>query len=620
VEDVRGPARRSRTPRAWRADGDGDLVGTTFHRSVVEPRIACEHRVRERLLVELLGKATSLTEGAQGPRFMSQTRGSSRQATSAASFNAWLRRQRFAFVYVVLAASFVLHVARFHDRQTGFTPLILFGDRFASQRLARLGEWPIYTYADSDGYDGQFYAQIAVAGDPFDPELRTALDSPAYRTRRILLPMLAHIAGLGRPVWVLAAYALSNVISWLILAWVTARWWFPPTSVDNLLRWSGTLFGAGMLVSVTRSLTDGPALLVIALGMRCLEQNRHRLAAAGLLGAAGLVRETSVLVAAAFLPPNRSFTAWRGVPLAVAACVLPAIAWVGILSVHYGAISTGALGWPGVGLFKELETLGSVLRTRGFWAAKDDLFVVAATSVQVGFLVSGPRPALAWWRVGAAFAVLALFLGPGFWDDAIAGVPRTLLPLTLAFNVLAQRTRAGLALLVAGNLTVLSVSSSFDVVPTEQTVFTDEISCNYASGWHDPEHLGRRTWRWAAGSAVLMFRNPLPKSARVGIDFEMRSETPRTVTLRANDAVLVVSLPARGGLRQHFGPLELPPGVTSLAIDTNEPPWTEPGPRGRPLSFALENLRLTPVPHRDLAAIPSGRREVLGPSTTEADH
>src|SRR6202020_1608324 len=121
---------------------------------------------------------------------------------------------------------------------------------------------------------GQFYAQIAVAGNPFNPELRTALDAPAYRMRRILLPELAHLAGLGRPATTLAAYALSNVVCWVILAWITARWWFRPTSFENLVRWVGTMFGAGVLVSATRSLTDGPSLLVLALGMRCLELNR----------------------------------------------------------------------------------------------------------------------------------------------------------------------------------------------------------------------------------------------------------------------------------------------------------------------------------------------------------
>jgi hypothetical protein len=40
-----------------------------------------------------------------------------------------------------------------------------------------------------------------------------------------------------------------------------------------------------------------------------------------------------------------------------------------------------------------------------------------------------------------------------------------LLPLTLAFNVLAPRTRGGLVLLLAGNLTVVFAPDVLTVVP-----------------------------------------------------------------------------------------------------------------------------------------------------------
>jgi hypothetical protein len=525
----------------------------------------------------------------------------SSKVASRRSATAWLYRRRFALVYVALAASLVFAVGRFHDAQTGFTPLVLFGDHYATKRITPLRDLPLYTYKDSDGYDGQFYAQIAVAGNPFDPELRAALDAPAYRTRRILLPALVYLVGLGRPAWILSAYALSNVLCWLILAWTTARWWFRPTSFDNLVRWAGTMFGAGMIVSVTRSLTDGPSLLLIAAGMRCLELNRRWLAG-GLLGAAGLVRETSVLAGTVFVPTIKSASkVWSRELLAVSACVLPAVLWGGVVFIHYGSLSTGPLATPLLGFLGEFKTIASILRKRGLLVAKDDIYVVVALLVQVGFLLSRPRPALAWWRVGAGFAVLALFLGPKVWDDAPAAVPRTLLPLTLAFNALAPRTRAGLALLVAGNLTVLSASRSFDVVPTEQSTFVYGITCDYASGWHEPEHLEMRTWRWASGSAVLNFHNPTAKSLRVDLDFEMLSQTARTVTLDAHGEQQAFPLLLERGVRAHFGPLELLPGDTSLAFNTVEAPWIEPGPNGRPLSFALQNLRLSispPIPSR----------------------
>src|SRR4051794_11300599 len=191
----------------------------------------------------------------------------------------WLRP--YVVAYVALAGWFLVRLAGYYDPATGVTSLILFGDAFQPQRLARLDGLPVYTFRKSTGYDGQFYAQLAVTGTPFDPGLHAALDSPAYRCRRILLPFLAHVAGLGRPWWILNAYALMGVVCWLVFAWILARWWFPPDNFHNLLRWSGCLFGAGMMVSVTRSLTDGPAVLFVALGIRALEVNRRGLATAG---------------------------------------------------------------------------------------------------------------------------------------------------------------------------------------------------------------------------------------------------------------------------------------------------------------------------------------------------
>ena len=93
----------------------------------------------------------------------------------------------------------MLRVAQAYDARTGFTSLIWFGDRFAPTRLAVLETIPVFTYESSDGFDGQFYAQIAVAGNPFAADVQRALDLPSYRARRILLPVAAHAVGAGPP-------------------------------------------------------------------------------------------------------------------------------------------------------------------------------------------------------------------------------------------------------------------------------------------------------------------------------------------------------------------------------------------------------------------------------------
>ncbi|HXX70280.1 MAG TPA: hypothetical protein VEK07_24080 [Polyangiaceae bacterium] len=503
-----------------------------------------------------------------------------------------------ALVYAALAASLLLHVASFRDAKTGYTPLIVFGDRFAPRRLARIQSLPLYTYRNSDGYDGQFYAQVAAARSPFDPELRTALDLPAYRTGRILLPLLAHLAGLGQPAWVLTAYALSNVVCWLILAWATARWWFPPTNVDNLLRWTGTMFGAGVLTSVTRSLTDGPALLLIALGMRGLELNR-RWPAALLLGAAGLVREMSALTAAACLPRSGR-DAWPRALLVGGACILPAALWQATVSVHYGAMASrgvAAIGIPLVACLDKCRQVLSVYRQRGIAAVRDDACVIVALLVQVGYVIARPQPQRPWWRLAAPFALLALFLDPVPWSDAITAVPRTLLPLTLAFNVLAPRGPAGIALLVAGNLTVLSASTPLEgATATEQTTFFDRITCAYTFGWRGPEHLERRTWRWASASAGMTLHNPLTENRRIAVDFELIAPAYVVLTVRSPDLTRRFSLPESHRARVHFGPIDLPPGDTFLAFGAAHPQGTAPDSPEPSITFAVQDLRVVSDP------------------------
>ena len=71
-----------------------------------------------------------------------------------------------------------------------------------------------------------------------DPALKKAVDSLPYRARRILIGWSSYVMGLGRPAWILQAYALQNILSWFALAAVLLRW-FPPRN------WSNVLGGAG---------------------------------------------------------------------------------------------------------------------------------------------------------------------------------------------------------------------------------------------------------------------------------------------------------------------------------------------------------------------------------------
>ena len=521
-------------------------------------------------------------------------------------------RRRFAFVYLACLCAFARQIARFGDRHTGYSSLILFGDHFAPQRLRQLADVPLYTYARQVGYDGQFYAQIAVAGNPFNRDLVRALDAPAYRERRILLPLVVHAVGLGRPGLIIQAFALANLFCLALLAALLARWWFPPTDLDNLIRWAGILFGAGLVVSATRSLTDGPALLLIAIGARQLERGRTW-AAAVVLGLAGLVRETSVLCAIAFWPsapqnPGRPgeplWRARRRALLATMVCVGPIALWTAILFGHYGHIGgLRNLAPPFFALPSKARELVGVWRTYGFdWAVRDELLVAATLAVQIGFLLARPQPREPWWRIGASFAAFGAFLGWPVWEGFPSAAARALLPVSLAFNRLVPRTRRGLLLLAVGNLGVLALPDLFgSVVPTEQVAFADGIGARYGDEWLMPERAGRDTWRWASGTATLTLDNPNVGPRAVTLDFQLRSVSPRSV------AVSVATNPPTTGhftllpdrpVRASLGPLTLPPGRTTVVFSTDLPAWIEPGSKQRPLAFSVHRLQanVAPIP------------------------
>jgi hypothetical protein len=519
-------------------------------------------------------------------------------------------RRRFAFVYLACLCAFARQIARFGDRQTGYSSLILFGDHFAPQRLRQLADVPLYTYARQVGYDGQFYAQIAVAGNPFNGDLVHALDAPAYRERRILLPLIVHALGLGRPRVIIQAFALANLFCLALLAALLARWWFPPTDLDNLIRWAGILFGAGLVVSATRSLTDGPALLLIAIAARQLERGRTW-AAAVVLGLAGLVRETSVLCAVAFWPSAPPDPGAPGAPirrarrqalLATMVCVGPIALWTAILFGHYGRIGgLRNLAPPFFALAGKARELADAWRTRGFdWAVRDELLVAATLAVQIGFLIARPQPREPWWRIGASFAAFGAFLGWPVWEGFPSAAARALLPVSLAFNRLVPRTRGGLLLLAVGNLGLLALPDLFDsIVPTEQVAFADGVGARYGGEWLVPERAGRDTWRWASGTATLTLDNPNVGPRAVTLDFQLRSVSARSVavSVATNPATIdrFTLLPDRT-VPVRLGPLTLPPGRTDVVFSTDCPAWIEPGPKQRPLAFSVHRLQANVAP------------------------
>ncbi len=319
------------------------------------------------------------------------------------------RRRTWQALALLACALFVAWIARFYHPHHGFTVLI--GIAAGPNKLPALAALP---HAEtSSPYDGQFYAQLALEPLLRDPAIDRALDQPPYRARRILFSWTAWLAGMGRPAWIVQAYALQNVAAWLLLAWTLTRW-IPPTSGRLFALWIGCMFSPGLLWSVRFSLLDGPSLLLLASAAIAAER-RRTWAVGTILGIAALGRETNLLGASLFrLPRSRADGLRLG--LATALALLPLLVWQDYLWSIYRTTSlagSGQLTLPIVayaGAWKDTFVLVGDPALR--WLGFRTFMVVAALTAQIIFVAVHREHTNPWWRLAAAFALLTLVVGP----------------------------------------------------------------------------------------------------------------------------------------------------------------------------------------------------------------
>src|SRR5215203_6541393 len=122
-------------------------------------------------------------------------------------------RKRLWLVPLGAAILFAWSVWQFHDSRTGFSSLVIFGERMRTTLLPAVSGLPL-AFEPGGGYDGQYYAQMAT--DPLlrNPEIDRSLDLAPHRARRILFSWTAYLAGLGRPAHIVEAYSWQNIVCW----------------------------------------------------------------------------------------------------------------------------------------------------------------------------------------------------------------------------------------------------------------------------------------------------------------------------------------------------------------------------------------------------------------------
>jgi hypothetical protein len=309
----------------------------------------------------------------------------------------------------------------------GLTKLLEVGPIFLPRALTQFQALdPVTTHRY--GYDGQFYAQVALDPSLRNPRLEQALDVPEYRSRRILIPALAWLIGAGQPSAVVTAYILLHVAAWYVLLWLLLHFERPET-IQSWLCVVATMLTTGALASLQRSLTDLPAatLLVAA----AVLAGRSRTIAMML---AVLTREACAICAWAPLVDFRKkpHAFLRGAAH-VCVIILPFLAWAIYVRFRFQKHFYGQdnFAWPFEGwIYGPILALLRGQRAPGFAG----LSLLA----EIAYLVWRPRLDSFYWRVAVSFGIASCFLS----DEPLGSdvsFTRDLLPMTIGFNVLLMR-------------------------------------------------------------------------------------------------------------------------------------------------------------------------------------
>ena len=520
--------------------------------------------------------------------------------------NAPAASRRWAVRAAGLAAviAFLALIGRFWHPVYGFTALIQLDAPNDNLKIAAFREMPVYVHRDNGGYDGLYYAQIAYHPALDAAELAPAMDNFAYRARRILPPALAWLLAAGQPAWIVHVYSMLNIAAWLALAALLWRLLVVedarglPDLWRGWLAWTGVLFSAGALASVRLALTDLIALAILAGALLAAERGRERTGTA-ILAAAVLARETSLLAVTGLW--ERPWFSWKNFWRALAAAA-PLAAWLAYVRWRVGPADAGLDNFtvPVAGLVEKWRAVLAALSTVSDKSiAWTTLLATLALTVQAAFFLTRLRPDDRWWRIGASYTAMMLCLGTAVWEDFPGAATRVLLPLTLAFNVLAHRTRAPLLWLIAGNLSVFAGFLSWRDVPSDSrelaTLRSGSLACiaRVGDGWFGAERHGRHVWSWAGQRGTLTLEAWPKDSAKLRVDFTLRSLTPRTVVIR-QDGREIWRADIGINLSRHSVPLEVTAGQATLEFSTDTPGVPEgPGADARLLAFALYDPHLT---------------------------
>jgi hypothetical protein len=530
---------------------------------------------------------------------------------------ACVRPGLWVFVAVGAVAFFLLlHTyAQVYSPAFGLTKLLQVGHEFDDRGLDVFRATPKYIGPASRlGFDGQFYGELAL--DPLlrDPRLRIALDDPPYRSRRILLPWLAWLGGLGRPFWILNAYAVLNFAFWIGFV-VMLVGLFRPYGWKGIGGFAAMLMTCGIIESMRSSLTDFPGFVLLTLAMMV-----GGAGGAGVLALSTLAREPNIIGLLGILEYRPPWMAAirRNLVLCLIAGLPPAL-WFAYVFLRFPpeeSLAGGNLTWPLRGIMAKLGEF-SVLAAHGgvnwskwyseFYSSEalHALLTIVSTLTQCLFLLIHREWTNRIWRAGAIFVPYFLCISFIPWEHHFT-VTRHALPITLAFNlVLALRARRGwLAWFLLGNCFVPYGVYVFTIQnqgvanpPPDYRIIAAQpsaapLSLQFTQGWSNKEWGQNHAWRWgAARHATLTVSNPTAQPVAVTLSFVTRSVSQRDLTVSVRGVSLWSARSLESKVPVQTPPFLVPPGETVVDFVSSGSPvrsghWND----DRLLSFMVQDL------------------------------
>jgi hypothetical protein len=498
------------------------------------------------------------------------------------------------------------------SRDYGITRFIIIGREFNQRGLAVYRATPKYMDAYPParwGFDGQHYAQIAL--DPLlrDPQIKQAIDNPPYRARRILLPWLAWLGGLGRPFWVLNVYAALNPIFWLGFVVMMAVL-FRPHGWAGLAGFAAMLLTCGIIESMRGSLTDFPAFVLMTFAVM-IGGTRG----AGVMALAALTREVDVLGLTGILEfkPPWPEAVKKNFRLGLIA-VGPMLLWFAYIAWRlrmHASVDGDNLDWPLRAIIRKFGEFIVLARQGGiqwfqFYRSYDfhALLTIIALLTQCLYLFTHRVWENRLWRMAAVFVPFFLCIGYPAWEHHFT-VTRHALPITLGFNliVVMRPGRRWLLWFLLGNCFVpygiLEFALSGHETPHPEFTISGApaadayLNARLGKGWSGPESNTRKNWRWAVGqNATLVLSNTRPQPVEVELAFDTTSSVQRDLRVSVRDTVIwsgqldysLQSVRSRKFL--------LPPGETIMTFETPLPPASPGAGDERKLTFMLSEIKL----------------------------